>query len=122
MLDENAFAGTVLGGQDDGEIVLDRHSSQNRAVERITERNAVFVHVGDAIFELNKHVGAVVQAKPIAGAQILINPHAHQLTVATSSRRWRIFAHQNVAKALFLGDFHRCQLFQLGLPIGYFGY
>ena len=38
---------------------------------------AVLGHVGDAVLELHEHVRAVVDAQPVAGAQVLVDPHAH---------------------------------------------
>ena len=34
-------------------------------------------HVGDAVLELDEHVGAVVDAQAVAGAQVLVDPDAH---------------------------------------------
>ena len=33
--------------------------------------------VGDAVFQLSKDVGAMIDAQPVACAQVLIDPHPH---------------------------------------------
>ena len=43
----------------------------------IVEHVAVLGHVGDAVLELHEHVGTVVDAEPVAGAQVLVDPHTH---------------------------------------------
>ena len=43
----------------------------------IVERVADLGHVGDAVLELDEHVGAVVHAQAVAGAQVLVDPHPH---------------------------------------------
>ena len=45
---------------------------------RIVEWHAELGDVGDAVLELGEHVGAVVDAQPVAGAQVLIDPHPHR--------------------------------------------
>ena len=45
---------------------------------RVVERHAELGDVGDAVLELREHVGAVVDAQPVAGAQVLIDPHPHR--------------------------------------------
>ena len=42
------------------------------------ERVTALGDVGDAVLELDEHVVAVVDAQPVAGAQVLVDPHAHR--------------------------------------------
>ena len=44
---------------------------------RIVEHLARLGHVGDAVLELDEDVGAMVEAETVAGAQVLVDPHAH---------------------------------------------
>ena len=43
--------------------------------------------VGDAVLELHEHVGAVVDAQPVAGAQVLVDPHPHAAARHGGGRR-----------------------------------
>ena len=43
----------------------------------IVERLAGLGDVGDPVLELHEHVGTVVDAETVAGAQVLVDPHAH---------------------------------------------
>ena len=43
----------------------------------IVQRAARLGDVGDAVLELGEHVVAVVDAQAVAGAQVLVDPHAH---------------------------------------------
>ena len=54
-----------------------RHPRQAARAAGIVQRRAVLGHVGDAVLELHEDVGAVVEAEPVAGAQVLIDPHPH---------------------------------------------
>ena len=41
--------------------------------------SAVRRDVGDPVVEEHEHLGAVVDAQPVTGAEILIDPHPHEL-------------------------------------------
>ena len=56
------------------------HPRQAARAARVVQRPAVLGDVGDAVLELHEHVGAVVDAQPVAGAQVLIDPHPHDET------------------------------------------
>ena len=76
-LDEDALAGARVGGIDDGADVALGHPRQAAGTARIVERVAVLGHIGDAVLELHEHVGAMVEAEPVTGAQVLIDPNPH---------------------------------------------
>jgi len=44
---------------------------------RIVEHLACLGHVGDAVLQLDEDVGAMIEAKTVAGAEVLVDPHAH---------------------------------------------
>src|SRR5690606_5753582 len=43
----------------------------------VVQGPAALGHVGDAVLELDEHVGAVVEAQAVTGAQVLVDPHPH---------------------------------------------
>lgn len=76
-LDEDALTGTLLGGVDHVDDVPRRDVGQAAGASRIVQRMTGLGHVGDAVFQLHEHVGAVIEAETVAGAQVLIDPDAH---------------------------------------------
>ena len=84
-LDEDALPRAGLGGVDDLLHPAHRHPRQRAGAAGVVERPAALVHVGDAVLELEEHVGAVVDAQAVAGAQVLVDPHPHGRTVARCS-------------------------------------
>ena len=76
-VDEDALAGAGEGGMDDGLLVASRDLGQALTPAGIVEHVLAFDHVCDAIFQLGEHVGAMVDAQPVAGAQVLIDPYPH---------------------------------------------
>ncbi len=53
------------------------HPGQAARPTRIVEHLAALGDVGDAVLELHEHVGTVVDAQPVTGAQVLVDPHTH---------------------------------------------
>jgi len=77
-LDEDALAGTRLGGVHHRLIVALRHEGQAPRPTRIVQRPPGFGHVGDSILELHEDVGAMVETQAVTRAQVLIDPHPHR--------------------------------------------
>ena len=77
-VDEDALAGAVERGVDHGLLVARVDSRQAVAATRIVEDVVPFSDVGDAVFQLDEDIGTVVEAQPISGAQVLIDPHPHE--------------------------------------------
>jgi hypothetical protein len=50
---------------------------QTAGPTRVVECHPVLGDVRDAVLQLHEHVVAVVDAQPVAGAQILVDPHPH---------------------------------------------
>lgn len=52
---------------------------QTTRTTRIVQRLRVLHHIRDAIFQLPKDVGAMIDAKTVARAEVLIDPYPHDL-------------------------------------------
>jgi hypothetical protein len=76
-VDEDALAGAGERGVDDSLLVAGRDCGQAAPAPRIIEDVVALDHVGDPILQLRKHVGTVIDAQPVARAQVLIDPHPH---------------------------------------------
>ncbi len=77
-LDEDALARAELGGVDRvGDITLAHHRQAARSTG-IVEHLSVLDNVGDAVLEQGEHVGAVIDAQSVTGAQVLVDPHSHR--------------------------------------------
>ena len=53
------------------------HPREAAGAAGVIEGSAVLSDVGNAVFELNEHVGAVVNANSVAGAEVLVDPDTH---------------------------------------------
>jgi hypothetical protein len=76
-LDEDALAGAGLGGVDRGLDVASGHPGERAGATGVVERGSGLGDVGDAVLELGEDVGAVVDAQPVARAEVLVDPDAH---------------------------------------------
>ncbi len=76
-LDEDALAGAGLGGVDRRLDVAVGHPGERTGATRVVERGTGLGDVGDAVLELGEDVGAVVDAQPVTGAEVLVDPDAH---------------------------------------------
>ncbi len=76
-LDEDALAGARLGGVDHRVDVAAGDPGQAARAARVVERAPALGHVRDPVLELDEDIGAVVDAQPVAGAEVLIDPDAH---------------------------------------------
>ena len=76
-VDEDALTGARQCSMDDGLLVAWLDRGQAATAARIVEHEFGLGHVGDAILELHEDIGAVVDTEPVAGAQVLIDPHPH---------------------------------------------
>src|SRR5215218_24325 len=76
-LEEDALAGAVLGGVDDGGDEPLRDDGHLLRTARVVAHPAVVHDVGDAVLEEDEDLGAVVDAEAVAGAQVLVDPDAH---------------------------------------------
>jgi oligopeptidase B len=82
-VDEDALAGTCQRGVDDSLLVARCDSGQAAPATRIVEHELGLGHVGDAVFQLHEHIGAVVDTQSVAGTQVLVDPHPHDSAEAT---------------------------------------
>ena len=75
QLEEDALSGAVLSGCHHRGLppVADHHRPVGAA--RIVARAVVVVDIGDPVLEKDEHLGAVVDTEPVAGAEILVDPH-----------------------------------------------
>ena len=78
-LDEDALTGAGQRSVDHPLLVASGDPREAARSTRIVERRAVLGHVRDAIFELHEHVGCVIDAEPVAGTEVLVDPHPHAL-------------------------------------------
>jgi hypothetical protein len=76
-LDEDALARAQLGGVDRvGDVAFGDPGQAPRAAG-VVEHLAVLDDVGDAVLEQDEHVGAVIDAESVTGAEVLVDPHTH---------------------------------------------
>jgi hypothetical protein len=76
-LDEDALAGAGLGGVDRRLDVTNGDPRERTGAAGIVERGAGLADVGDPVLELGEDVGAVVDAQPVARAEVLVDPDTH---------------------------------------------
>jgi hypothetical protein len=76
-LDEDALSGTGLGGVDRSLDAAARDTGEGTGATRVVERQPALGDVGDSVLELGEDVGAVVDAQPVARAEVLIDPDTH---------------------------------------------
>ena len=76
-LDEDALSRAHLGGVNDGLDVPFRYPGEAAGAAGIVARPPCLSHVGDAIFELDEHVVAMVDADSVTRTQVLVDPHSH---------------------------------------------
>ena len=76
-LDEDALAGAHLRRVDHALDVAGGNHGEAARSTRIVERPAGLGDVRDAVFELDEDVVAMVDADPVAGAEVLIDPDTH---------------------------------------------
>ena len=77
-LDEDAFTRAQLGGVDHIADVTVRDPRQAPGSAGIVEDDAVLGDVRDAVLELHEHVGTMVDAEAVAGAEVLVDPDTHE--------------------------------------------
>jgi hypothetical protein len=76
-LDEDALTGAGLGGVDRALDVSTGHAGEGAGATRVVQRGSRLGDVGDPVLELGEDVGAVVDAQPVTGAEVLVDPDAH---------------------------------------------
>jgi hypothetical protein len=76
-LDEDALAGTGLGRMDRGLDVAAGDGGERTGATRVVEGQSALGDVGDPVLELGEDVGAMVDAQPVARAEVLVDPDAH---------------------------------------------
>jgi hypothetical protein len=76
-LDEDALAGAGLGGVDRRLDMTNGDPRERTGAAGIVERGAGLADVGDPVLELGEDVGAVVDAQPVARAEVLVDPDTH---------------------------------------------
>lgn len=58
-----------------------RNPGQTSRSTRIVEWTPLFGDVGNTVLELDEDVGTMVETQAIARAQVLVDPHAHAVTL-----------------------------------------
>jgi hypothetical protein len=76
-LDEDALAGTGLGGVDRTLHVAPGDGGERTGATGVVERGSALGDVGDPVLELGEDVGAMVDAQPVARAEVLVDPDTH---------------------------------------------
>jgi oligopeptidase B len=84
-LDEDALTGAGQSSVDHGLLVARVDFGQAPTTARIVEHEVCFGHVGDPVLQLHEHVGKVVDAQSVASAQVLIDPHPHDIADFTAT-------------------------------------
>ncbi len=83
-LDEDALAGAGQSGVDDGLLVARVDVGQAATPTWIVEHVVGLGHVSDPILQLHEYVGAMVDTHSVASAQVLIDPHQHDIADPTA--------------------------------------
>lgn len=76
-LDEDALPRTNVGCFHHRLQVPIRDIGERTRPARVVQDDAQLGHIGDAILELDEHIGTVVDTETIARAEVLVDPHAH---------------------------------------------
>src|SRR4051812_39501947 len=76
--DEDALAGAFLGGLDRCFFHAGRDVGEPFRPTRVGEDLRAFLDVREAIVEQREDIGGDLFAEPVAGAQILVDPHLHR--------------------------------------------
>jgi hypothetical protein len=84
---EDAFAGAVVGGDQNLCIEVFRDLDDGAWAAWIIRDLADFAHIRNSVFEQCENVRAVIGTEPITGAKVLINPHSHAETMASLAAR-----------------------------------
>jgi oligopeptidase B len=84
-VDENALAGAGQSSVDHGLLAARLNVGQAAGPTGVVEHELVLSDVGNPVLQLHEHVGAMVETQTVAGAQVLIDPHPHDIfdTIAT---------------------------------------
>ena len=77
-LDEYAFTRASASGVDHALLQSPVNLSEATRSTRVVERLRILHDVSDAVFQLPKDIGAMIDAQSVTCTQILINPHPHQ--------------------------------------------
>ena len=84
-VDEDALTRAGQRGMDDSLLVAGIDPGQTATAAGIVEHEVGLGHVGDSVLQLHEDIGAMIDTQSIARAQVLIDPHPHDigdLTVA----------------------------------------
>jgi hypothetical protein len=76
-LDEDALAGTGLGGMDRSLDVASGNGRERTGATGVVEGRSGLGDVGDPVLELGEDVGAMVDTQPVARTEVLVDPDAH---------------------------------------------
>jgi oligopeptidase B len=85
-VDEDALARARQGGVDDGLLVASGDFGKALPAAGIIEHILALDHVRDPIFQLGEDVGTMINAEPVARAQVLIDPYPHDAADVTAQR------------------------------------
>jgi hypothetical protein len=76
-LDEDALAGARLGSVHDVSDVTGPNPRKAAGTTGVIEGGTVLSDIGNAVLELDEDVRTVVDADPVTGAEVLVDPDAH---------------------------------------------
>jgi oligopeptidase B len=85
-VDEDALPRARQGGVDDGLLVASGDFGKALPAAGIIEHILALDHVRDPIFQLGEDVGTMINAEPVARAQVLIDPYPHDAADVTAQR------------------------------------
>jgi len=77
QFDEDALTGAVVGGGDRGIVMAVGDPYQRPRPPGVVARHSLGAHVGDPVFQLHENVRAMVEAEPVSGTEVLVDPNAH---------------------------------------------
>ncbi|MEY2968380.1 MAG: hypothetical protein RIQ64_1007 [Actinomycetota bacterium] len=58
-------------------MMAQRHPREAARTARVVQWGTIFGDVRDAVFQLNEHIGTMIDTESVARAQVLVDPHVH---------------------------------------------
>jgi len=78
-LNKDALARTHFGGLHYSKVIALLHDCEASRTTRVIQGHSTLGYVGNAVLELHKCVGTMVDTQPITCTKVLINPNSHDL-------------------------------------------
>ena len=76
-INEDAFTRAHVGGHDHCSHMPGVDPSETARTSRVVQHHTILDDVGNAVIELSKYVGTVIDAQAVPGTQVLVDPHSH---------------------------------------------